>query len=370
MQSWSVGGLQQSSGHARAETEKTCRAASRAGRLYAIGRNADTIALASALPLQGVVDDFALEGESWKGLPIIGGGALPRDALVVNCAALWKPVSAARRIETLTGCQPKSYVDVAEALGLPLPDFVQETRNLFAESPNFFDRLLGVFADAESRRTLKAVFSYRLTGDWAHMADYTARVEQQYFDAIYRLAAGAIFIDAGGYDGATTKQFFKYFPDACGSVIYEPIPAHLELLKRNFADEQASRVTIKALALADASRRLRFDGGSSTASRECPDGDLDVEATSLDVDFHGVPSLVKMDLEGGELNALRGAVWHIEKSAPVLTIAAYHRATDLQDILALVRSVRDDYEIYLRHYTEGWTETVVYFVPSALVVGS
>jgi hypothetical protein len=41
----------------------------------------------------------------------------------------------------------------------------------------------------------------------------------------------------------------------------------------------------------------------------------------------------------------------------------YHQASDLWRIPQEIFSIRDDYTIYLRHYTEGVTETVMFFMP-------
>jgi hypothetical protein len=72
---------------------------------------------------------------------------------------------------------------------------------------------------------------------------------------------------------------------------------------------------------------------------------------------------IKMDLEGWELKALQGAVRHIREDHPKLAIAVYHHPSDFWRIPEFILSIRDDYDLYLRHYTEGWSETVMYFVP-------
>lgn len=65
-------------------------------------------------------------------------------------------------------------------------------------------------------------------------------------------------------------------------------------------------------------------------------------------------TFIKIDLEGWELKALYGAVRHIAEDHPKLAISVYHHAGDFWRI-------RDDYQVFLRHYTEGWSESVMYF---------
>jgi hypothetical protein len=70
-----------------------------------------------------------------------------------------------------------------------------------------------------------------------------------------------------------------------------------------------------------------------------------------------------MDLEGWELRALNGAKRHIVEDHPKLAVAVYHDAPDFWRAREYVANLRTDYTIYLRHYSEGWSETVMYFIP-------
>ncbi|WP_425281358.1 FkbM family methyltransferase [Pectobacterium odoriferum] len=70
-----------------------------------------------------------------------------------------------------------------------------------------------------------------------------------------------------------------------------------------------------------------------------------------------------MDIEGYEINALKGAKETILRFHPKLAICAYHKVDDFFTIPELVLSYRNDYKVYMRHYTEGLLETVYYFIP-------
>jgi hypothetical protein len=70
-----------------------------------------------------------------------------------------------------------------------------------------------------------------------------------------------------------------------------------------------------------------------------------------------------MDLEGWEVQALTGARRHISEHRPKLAISVYHRASDFWRIPQLILGFCAQYDIYLRHYTEGWSESVMYFIP-------
>ena len=70
-----------------------------------------------------------------------------------------------------------------------------------------------------------------------------------------------------------------------------------------------------------------------------------------------------MDIEGAEGVAIDGAKNTIMKCHPRMAICVYHKADDLWKIPEQIFSIRDDYKIYLRHYTEGVDETVIFFIP-------
>jgi hypothetical protein len=46
-----------------------------------------------------------------------------------------------------------------------------------------------------------------------------------------------------------------------------------------------------------------------------------------------------------------------------LGIAVYHHPADFWRVFESVTALRSDYNLYLRHYTEGWTEMIMYSLP-------
>jgi hypothetical protein len=70
-----------------------------------------------------------------------------------------------------------------------------------------------------------------------------------------------------------------------------------------------------------------------------------------------------MDIEGWELKALAGCISQIRNNSPKLTIAVYHNSIDFIKIPEFILSINKNYKIFLRHYTEGWSESVMYFLP-------
>ena len=71
-------------------------------------------------------------------------------------------------------------------------------------------------------------------------------------------------------------------------------------------------------------------------------------------------TFIKMDIEGAEMHALRGAEKIIKENLPTLAICTYHRATDLWEIPFYIKQLSPQYAIYFRHHEHSDHETVCY----------
>ncbi|MBP7508032.1 MAG: FkbM family methyltransferase [Prolixibacteraceae bacterium] len=185
--------------------------------------------------------------------------------------------------------------------------------------------------------------------------------DHQYFeDFLHLKSAGEIFIDVGCYDGFTALEFIKRYPDYEAIHVFEPEPMNMAYVKKCL--QEYPRIFYHDIGLSNQAQILRFksQGSSSCATN---DGDILIKVDRLDDILTSPITYIKMDIEGGEIMALEGAKQSIVKYHPHLAISVYHRVDDLWHIPQLILSFWDDYRIFLRHYTEGVTETVMYFVP-------
>jgi hypothetical protein len=70
-----------------------------------------------------------------------------------------------------------------------------------------------------------------------------------------------------------------------------------------------------------------------------------------------------MDIEGAEMDALKGTRKTIRAHAPVLAICLYHTQEHLWEIPLLLQSFSDQYAFFLRRYSDHCWESVCYAVP-------
>ena len=91
--------------------------------------------------------------------------------------------------------------------------------------------------------------------------------------------------------------------------------------------------------------------------------DLEIEVRKLDDMLRDRKvTFLKMDIEGSELAALRGAERIIREQRPKLAICVYHKPEDMWEIPGFILNCHPDYKLYLRHYSISYTETVLYAV--------
>lgn len=75
---------------------------------------------------------------------------------------------------------------------------------------------------------------------------------------------------------------------------------------------------------------------------------------------------VKLDIEGFEINALKGMKYTIKKFTPTIAVAIYHTNKDFYQIPELILEYNKNYKLYFNHYTESRDGSVMYFSNSIL----
>lgn len=160
---------------------------------------------------------------------------------------------------------------------------------------------------------------------------------------IRSLPDDANFVDVGANMGHILAAMVESAPDG-EHVAFEPVPQLAQDLRRRFP-----RVDVREQGLADKPGRFAFTVVPGKPSRSGISATLDltvdaavqeieIEVTTLDdaLKANYQPTLIKIDVEGGELEVLRGARRVLGEARPVLALEhQYGKRPDPERTLAI-----------------------------------
>jgi FkbM family methyltransferase len=226
-----------------------------------------------------------------------------------------------------------------------------------------------LWADDFSRQEYIAQLRWRISGDF-DLLSLPVPQDSYFPEDIFQLEPAEHFVDCGAYDGVTIRQFLNKQTIFTGRVLaFEPDPANFVNLKKYISSLDVSlheQLKILPYAVGARHEKVRFDATGTMGSTIRDSGSIEVDCFPLDEIFQQsgfTPTYLKMDIEGAELDALKGAQQTIHQQFPVLAVCVYHCYEDLWRIPSYISSLSDEYSIFLRpHEIEGW-QLVCYAVP-------
>jgi FkbM family methyltransferase len=227
----------------------------------------------------------------------------------------------------------------------------------------------GLLDDETSRRVFSSKLAFYLTLEKQRVDEIKSHSTVYFDSGVWQLGAREVVADGGAYIGDTLESFIEACSGQFGSYFaFEPDDTNFVRLSIAAGRDPTRITAVRAgLGRRTASARMLSTQGldSRLLSKDEPGG-MDVPIVSLDDYFDGrrAPSLIKMDIEGAEAEALQGAAHILHDSSPVLAISAYHYPTDLWTLPLLMHRLMPQSRLHLRHYTREVDDTVCYAVPS------
>jgi FkbM family methyltransferase len=186
---------------------------------------------------------------------------------------------------------------------------------------------------------------------------------------------GDIVIDAGGCWGDTALYFANQVGEAGHVFCFEFLPENLNILGHNLELNPLLKARITTLHQAVWHRSgdcmtYQSQGpgtrlSASVAASETSGSTVQTQAIDDFVHEHRLSQVnfIKLDIEGAELDALRGAEQTLKSCRPKLAISLYHREEDFYTIPEYLMSLELGYRFYLDHFTIHQEETVLFACP-------
>ena len=207
------------------------------------------------------------------------------------------------------------------------------------------DDACSLMADEQSVRTFKNTVDYFLSGDIKLLKECEATADDEY--RLTHIGENALYLDLGAFTGDTVLEYKKVFPSISSVIAVEPDMRNYRKLCENTSGIDG--ITCINSLITDTCGIAHINQGKGRGVHEQKTG-TDITCTTIDSIIDGrKTAIIKFDVEGNELKALKGAVNTISDQKPVLHIACYHRSSDLFEIPLFVSSIRNDYRIYMRH---------------------
>ena len=235
-------------------------------------------------------------------------------------------------------------------------EHILEQIDALAEALNCMD-------DIVSQRCMIDIAAFRLGLNTVYASFQHS--ENQYFNALTltELQGKALrFVDGGAYNGDTYLELCG-MTDVETAYLFEPDVVNFAHLTRHVA-QTGRKARCLPLGLADSYRILRFNAGSGEGAAISETGTAHIAVTALDDVLHGhAVDFIKLDVEGAELQALRGAHKLIQRSRPVLALSLYHCPQDLWELPLACADLCEDYRFHVRQHYFNSFDSVLYAVP-------
>ncbi len=197
---------------------------------------------------------------------------------------------------------------------------------------------------------------------------------QQYMD-VTRMAPGDVLVNCGIGNGWELPYFLSRLRGEGALHNFDPNMCYDGTVYGEYIGMFADMITDHMMVLGDHDGELRLPITDSNMVRS----DAAVRSDAEGAGFESYPcrtldSLmaeglapridhIKMDVEGGEIFILKGAIGAIRAHRPKLSVAIYHEPEHFWDYPGYLIDALEDYRFYVRQYGYSRFETLLYAVP-------
>ena len=247
---------------------------------------------------------------------------------------------------------------------VPTYSFEAEIYCDFCSDVDNYDRLERLYrslSDDKSRIVLDSVIKGRITGNQDYFIDIME--PDQYFpEGIIELSDHETLVELGSNDGGTLSDMLNRINRHYNEIYcFEPDKQAFEALSKVVANERGNIYAFeKATGAEHGYMSLLSNAEYGVSQLSAEESSYKVEVVRLDDVITSPVTYIKMDIEGAELDSLKGMERIIRENRPKMAICVYHNNADILDIPEYVRKLVPEYKIYLRHHNWGAAETVLY----------
>ncbi|RDY24510.1 FkbM family methyltransferase [Romboutsia maritimum] len=230
-----------------------------------------------------------------------------------------------------------------------------------------------ILGDEKSKEVYISILKSMLTGD----SKYCEKImEGSSFYALpnFTNTGNDIFVDAGAYVGDTVEQFIwnnigqfkKIYAFEPGEKQFMAMQYRLSRLLKEWAIPENKIQCIKAGLGIKTEEKLYFENNDALLCNNFSGISAEGKAKksmiySLDEYLNGDRvTFIKSDIEGFEMELLKGSEKTLKSYKPKLAISVYHKPDDLIEITKYLKTIVPEYKMALRHHAPTLVDTVLY----------
>lgn len=347
--------------------------------LFAAGGRAHMIILAFRemnieADIQAILDNKCEEGICIEGIPVYNAEKIGKflDCIFIICSDTYREVIN-QQIKKAGG-RPfdiPNWEGMVEQM-LTLHEYVTKVENepigdIYSWIGRSIseDRIRAVEDKLEDEKSVE-VFQRRMEllrdGDLDKFL--TIPVDQvEYFDLNeLNYTQQEVFVDCGAYIGDTIESYRRNIGKYKKIIAIEPDRYNCKKIQEYIKREQLDNIQVINAAVGNENKMVHFDQQGTAGSAVKDEGQDGIELVRLDDVIKDAVTYLKMDIEGFELEALKGAETLIKINKPKLAICIYHKYDDPVCITEYLSGLVPKYKFYMRHYTYSQHETVLYAI--------
>ena len=222
---------------------------------------------------------------------------------------------------------------------------------VFAEHCDDMVWLYEQLGDANSKKALFAILSNWLNFDFHSLDEVKETQYPAYFDdRIVCCDENEVFVDIGAYVGDSAFDFIRNYGQYKRIYCYEIMPDVFEKLQNNLGEYPNIEFCLKGAGAQPGKMHVPDNLPDSPDATLSDVRNMEIDVVRIDDDISEPATFIKMDVDGGEQDALRGCEQQIRNNKPKLAISTYHGYEDLFAIPRMIAGMDPSYKFYMRHH--------------------
>lgn len=243
------------------------------------------------------------------------------------------------------------YGNIGLARGLPLD------ADYLARNWNDLCRLYTRLEDDISRQSLSDYLNSRLFGHTEDLPRH-ANPPDKFCDPVLGCSENEIYCDCGAYDGDTIRRFLAQTKGYKKIYAWEPDRQNARRLKDFVDTHKLDHIEVIECCVGKESGFVHFTTAGTSVSTIATSGDT-VPMDTLDARCRDT-TLLKMDIEGAEADALLGAAMTLSENCTKALVAVYHRRDDVVNLPSIITRYRPNSRIFFRWHRPAPDDVMVY----------